>query len=318
VTVIDQNSNSDAWLRAAYSNDVIVTQLDERGSFTSSCSMPFMVFLMLDALDLEPGMSVLEIGTGTGWTAALTRAFGAKVVSIEVDKDLSRAARKNLRIVGMGDVRVITKDGVGGYQLSAPYDRVHVTCSVHSVPYAWVDQTKVGGVLVVPIRTPLNSGGIVRLTVGADGSACGPFIHTAAFMWLRAQAFMPPDQPDDFDTTAEQSHMNIHESHLFDSDAMFVTGHLVPNCMMFTDENDEGNIERIWLHGNDSWASIDGSGGILQLGPRRLWDEVVSAHDTWVSWGKPGITQLGLTVERDRQSLWLEQPSQVVKTRFTF
>lgn len=314
---IDASTDADGWLKAAYSDDVIVTQRDEHGSYTSSCSMPFMVFLMLDLLDLEPGMNVLEIGTGTGWTAALTKNYGGHVVSIEIDEDVSKTARDNLRSLGLGGIRVITGDGAEGYSLSAPYDRVHVTCAVNQVPYAWVDQTKPGGILVVPLRTPLNSGGIVKLTVHPDGSASGPFIHTSAFMWLRAQAFMPPDEPENFDAAAERSHADLFASHVFNNDAMFVAGHLVPDCMMFTDENDEGGIKRIWFHGKDSWASVDGAGLVRQMGERKLWDEIVSAHGSWELWGKPTITEFGVTLTRGRQSLWLEQPSQVVKVRAT-
>src|SRR5215471_6879521 len=98
---IDANTDIDGWLRAVYSDEVIVTQRDERGSFTSSCSMPFMVFLMLDLLDLEPDMSVLEIGTGTGWTGALTRLFGAHIVTMEIDDKVSKAARDNFHALGL-------------------------------------------------------------------------------------------------------------------------------------------------------------------------------------------------------------------------
>ena len=168
----------------------------------------------------------------------------------------------------------------------------------------------------MPLRTPLNSGGIVKLTVGADGSASGPYLHTAAFMWLRAQAFMPPDEPDDFDKQADQSHVDLDASRIFNNDAMFVAGHLVAGCMMFADEDDDGGIERIWLHGNDSWAAVDGSGLVRQLGTRRLWDEVASAHSVWEAWGKPGINRFGITVTRNGQSLWLDDPGTVVTGLF--
>jgi protein-L-isoaspartate(D-aspartate) O-methyltransferase len=93
---------------------------------TSSASCPDIVAAMLDAGRVEAGMRVLEIGTGTGYTAALlAQRLGARnVTTIEIDSDLAARARAALDSAGYGDVTVITGDGSRGYPDRAPYDRV--------------------------------------------------------------------------------------------------------------------------------------------------------------------------------------------------
>jgi SAM-dependent methyltransferase len=110
----------------------VVTDVD----YTSSTSMPSVVAEMLHALRIEPGMSVLELGTGTGWNAALlAHRLGAQNVTlIEIDPDISAHARRALASAGYGAVTVITGDGALGYDVRAPYDRVLSTACVYRVP----------------------------------------------------------------------------------------------------------------------------------------------------------------------------------------
>jgi protein-L-isoaspartate O-methyltransferase len=143
---LDSTADPEGWLAYAYSNDSVITQLhdgavsSEHGyPISSSCSMPAVVFTMLSHLDPQPGDRVLEIGTGTGWTAALLahRLGDDRVVSVEVDPGVAEAARCNLTRAGR-KVLVVTGEGAEGYPPGAPYDRVIATCSVHTVPYSWV------------------------------------------------------------------------------------------------------------------------------------------------------------------------------------
>ncbi|WP_329175179.1 methyltransferase domain-containing protein [Streptomyces sp. NBC_01477] len=152
----------DVWWQAAYRDAPITTQWDD-GAYTgpgkgkipsSSSSMPTMVFSMLDALSVEDEDRVLEIGTGTGWNAALLchRVGPENVVTVEVDEACAREARVRLQDVGFNPLAVVG-DGARGYPQKAPYDRVIATCSVGSIPHAWVEQTKPGGVVVAPWGT---------------------------------------------------------------------------------------------------------------------------------------------------------------------
>src|SRR5437016_377090 len=110
---------------------------------------------MLDSLDVQSGHSALEIGTGTGWNAALlSQRVGdtGRVVSVEVDSEVAQCARRALKAAGYTPL-VVTADGTQGYAPAAPYDRVINTASVHTIPRAWIDQTKPGGVIVTPWGT---------------------------------------------------------------------------------------------------------------------------------------------------------------------
>src|SRR5437868_12588843 len=106
---------------------------------------------MIDALALAPGMRILEVGTGTGYNAAvLAFVLGVEqVTSIEIDPEVAEQARTALHKAGY-PVEVITGDGEDGYPPGAPYDRIMGTAAAHTVPYAWVEQTRPGGMILVP------------------------------------------------------------------------------------------------------------------------------------------------------------------------
>ncbi|MBA9002648.1 methyltransferase domain-containing protein [Thermomonospora cellulosilytica] len=194
--LIDRSRDPEQWVRAAYTDMAIVTQLDDGatdigsgdGEYTCSLSAPSMVLAGLSLLSPERGDRVLEIGTGTGWTAALLshRVGAENVTTVEVDPALGMRAVERLKAVGYRP-RVVVGDGAEGFPERAPYDRVHVTCGVREVPYAWVEQTRPGGVIVLPWMHSPHSGELTRLTVHEDGTATGRFYGEVDFMMLRAQ-----------------------------------------------------------------------------------------------------------------------------------
>lgn len=306
---IDRLSDEDAWLDAAYSADIILTAQDTDGSATSSCSMPWMVFGMLGHLDVHEGQRVLEIGTGTGWNSALlaARLGGNQVYTVEVDPDVADFARSNLAKVGQYPT-VITGDGSAGYPEGSPYDRVIATCTVTRIPRAWVAQTRPGGVILTPWGTSLDNGALLRLVVDDDCAASGKFIEPSVFMWMRKQAPTAPDEPDDFHELAAASTATVDISDVLHNDALFAAGMLMPGCVIAYDRNADGWIETVWLLSDGSWASVR-RGVVRQLGERRLWDEIVSAHHWWRDAGKPELTRFGVTVDRHGQHVWLDDPS---------
>ncbi|GGV10056.1 hypothetical protein GCM10010182_32290 [Actinomadura cremea] len=194
-----REDDPDRWMDLVRSDDSIITQVadgaTEKGTWpTSSASAPHIVATMLKALDVEAGMKVLEIGTGTGYNAALLAelAGASNVTSIEVDPVLAENARTALRRAGH-PVRVVTGDGADGYADNAPYDRVIATAAVCELPYAWVEQTRPGGLVVVPWGPTVHPDEpLAVVTVGEDGTAEGRFTDPAWFMPLRGQR-MPQD-----------------------------------------------------------------------------------------------------------------------------
>ncbi|ARF59619.1 protein-L-isoaspartate(D-aspartate) O-methyltransferase [Streptomyces gilvosporeus] len=317
----------------AYADDAdvpIVTQWDdgehtgpEPGEVpTSSASMPSVVFRMLQDLDLRPGHKALEIGTATGWNAALMahRAGPGNVVTVEVDAAVAATARATVEQLGL-PVRVVHGDGSHGYPEAAPYDRIIATCGLRAIPYAWVEQCRPGGVIVAPWGTHYGNGdAVARLVVGSDGrSACGRFTGPVEFMKLRAQRAAHPVHSayvtgsvadgDETSTTVTEAE--------FVGDAFapqrFVLGLRVPRCRQVVAEKRDGG-RPVWLYGADdrSWACVwfrDGEAArVWQSGPRRLWDEAAAAYRWWEKNGRPGPERFGLSVTAAGQAVWLDEP----------
>jgi protein-L-isoaspartate(D-aspartate) O-methyltransferase len=114
-------------------------------------SQPYIVAFMTAALDPKPGDRVLEIGTGSGYQAAVLSGLVAEVFSIEIVEPLARRAEADLKRLGYGNVRVRVGDGVLGWPEAAPFDAIIVTCAPERVPRALVDQLKMGGRMIVPV-----------------------------------------------------------------------------------------------------------------------------------------------------------------------
>lgn len=116
-------------------------------------SQPFIVAIMTELLDLKPGQSVLEIGTGSGYQAAILAALGARVFSVETIRELGERAAETLKRLGYA-VEVRIGDGHLGWPEKAPFDAIIVTAAARNVPPALVGQLKPGGRMVVPVGEP--------------------------------------------------------------------------------------------------------------------------------------------------------------------
>ena len=114
-------------------------------------SQPTTVILMLQLLDVLPGQRVLEIGTGSGYNAALLAKLAGTVVTVERHEKLAELARENLKLAGLEKVVVIAGDGKKGCARLAPFDRIIVTAAAYQVPPQLKDQLAVGGFLVAPV-----------------------------------------------------------------------------------------------------------------------------------------------------------------------
>ncbi|WP_017593020.1 methyltransferase domain-containing protein [Nocardiopsis potens] len=328
---VDRRTDPEAWSRWAEADVPITVQWDDGrhggaspgGLYTSSASMPSLVFSMLRDLDARPGMSVLEVGTGTGWNAALlsARLGDGAVTTVEVDAGLAATAADNLHRAGFRPA-VVAGDGLLGRPERAPFDRVIATCGLRSVPSAWISQTRPGGVVLVPWGTdysPLD--GIARLVVAEDGeSASGRFTGPAQFMKARSQRLAWPDHEALVtDWPGEVSSTALTEREAFSDDPYgaldFAVGLKVPRCVHARGGQDDG-ARVAWFYAPEdrSWALVRfpsgaGRAQVHQSGPRRLWDEVEAAYRWWAGAGRPGIGRFGLTVGADgAHRVWLDDP----------
>jgi len=139
---------------AAYRDEAFVIKCGPDGVPVSSSSQPAMMAIMLDQLGLQPGHRVLEIGTGSGYNAAVMAAVvgpRGKVVSIDIDPELVGRAGASLAAAGYDSVTVICADGGFGDPDDAPFDRVIVTAGAWDIAPAWLDQVAAGGLLVLPL-----------------------------------------------------------------------------------------------------------------------------------------------------------------------
>ena len=119
--------------------------------FGQTISQPYIVAYMTEILKLEQQHSVLEVGTGCGYQAAVLSSLSQKVISLERIKELAVSSRKQLRELGFANVDVININGWNGYQKGAPYDRIIVTAGAKKVPEALIDQLANNGIMVIPV-----------------------------------------------------------------------------------------------------------------------------------------------------------------------
>lgn len=317
----------DQWLAAAYRNTPILTQFDDGQTVwpdasgelcTSSASKPDLVLSMLDTLDVHTGHAVLEIGTGTGYNAALlaARIGSPNVTTVEIDPGLADAARTALHACGF-PVTVLTTDGAHGHPERAPYDRLIATAAVRvgELPYPWITQTTPGGVIVTPMRTDFSGTvALMRLTVSENGTAAGRPIGRVGFMALRSQRtpqwsidHLDPDDPAAEVSTTTLKPWRVAENH----DVRWAIGTQVPSCV-WEHQPPAGDRAHhlLWLldPAGKSWAlaRYGGRPGVREIrqhGHRRLWDEVETAFRAWANQGKPLLDQSRITITSSAQTV---------------
>src|SRR5665213_910599 len=166
----------------AYADRAVTIKYNQDGLPISSASQPSMVAQMLEQLKVEEGDRVLEIGTATGYNAALlAHLAGASglVVTVEIEEDLAERARKALTETGYQQVKVVLGDGRVGFAACAPYSRIIVTAGVQQVAPAWQDQLAEEARMVVPLVNMHGDGMAVMFEMAGgvlearSGRPCG-------------------------------------------------------------------------------------------------------------------------------------------------
>jgi protein-L-isoaspartate(D-aspartate) O-methyltransferase len=199
--VLDRAARPRQWIRAVYRpHAALITQIADgqvriedgpsaSGEFTSSISCSSVVVEMLHHLNPVPGEKVLEIGTGTGYSAALTahRTGTQNLVTVEVNEQFASRAEERLAALGYGGVTVVCADGEQGWQDKAPYDQLISTAAVRQVPAAWLEQVRPGGLILTPLATPMRSDVLAWLRPDGHGGAAGGLIEEVYFMKLHHQ-----------------------------------------------------------------------------------------------------------------------------------
>ncbi|GAA4542296.1 methyltransferase domain-containing protein [Amycolatopsis samaneae] len=338
---VDRAGDPQAWAKAVYApaRTAIVTQFDDGAVTwpevgdrpTSSASAPTAVAGMLRVLGPEPGERICEVGTGTGYNAALLAEIvggtGA-VTTVEVDPVVASAARERLAATGYdtergGGLANVTTWTGDGATVEAPagqlWDRVIATVGVPlgRIPYTWVEHTRPGGVVVAPVYADFTADPLVRLVVGTDGIARGHADAklTVAFMQLRAErsarAAMNEIRWDDPAAAVRHTTMDPWDP-LHDRDWCWAVAVAMPSCRWHSYPAGRRSPRRLILLADPvsgAWASVhpdvDGELTVRQAGPRRLADEVLAAITWFARRGAPPLETWLWEVGPDHQSVTL-------------
>ena len=132
-------------------------------------SQPYIVALMTEALRLEPSHRVMEVGTGSGYQAAVLSKLAAQVFTIERYRSLAETAGERFRHLGLTNITQPVGDGTLGMPDHAPFDRIIVTAAAKQVPQAYLDQLAIGGILVIPVEERPGNQNLWRITRDAQG-----------------------------------------------------------------------------------------------------------------------------------------------------
>ncbi|MFJ7422742.1 methyltransferase domain-containing protein [Streptomyces uncialis] len=308
---------------AVYQDTSLITRWDDGGTAVSSSSEPSLMARMLEAFDVTGTDRVLEVGTGTGYnTALLCHRLGAdQVVSVDIDPELTAAARQSLAAVGHAP-DLVTGDGTLGLAARAPYGGILATCGVRRIPADWLRQVRPGGVIVTNIGT-----GITVLRVDGDGAAAGRFLpDPAAFMIARSTPAQVHHRAGPYaglvmngiGRVTREDLSDVRDTDGFYLDLMegsaleiALIQHDVLSVVLTVEETDVYGL----VHPDTgSWVRIKPLGRataeITAGGPRDLWNERVTLTTRWVEAGRPGPAAYTLTVDADgMHTLWREEPA---------
>ncbi|MEV8376743.1 methyltransferase domain-containing protein [Kribbella sp. NPDC056861] len=282
-TSIVDSTSGDQWLSAVYSDIHLVTTEDVRSSSTA----PSLMAGMLQALELSGDERVLEIGTGTGYNAALLseRLGSGQVVSVDIDPELVAQARSRLDAAGYRPLAVVA-DGVNGYPDAGPYDAVIATCRLDYVPVAWLQQLQPGGVIVTPLGA-----GVAVVRKSGPREATGEFLPISAyFMPMRHQpepAVVGDAIQVALNGIGDSREYRFDASIYRDDEARFWLDLTNPDIRAMT----VGGVSVV-VRPDGSWARL-ADGLVVQGGGGAVWDDVEAVHGEWLAAGRPAREHTG-------------------------
>ncbi|WP_433247270.1 ATP-grasp peptide maturase system methyltransferase [Streptosporangium sp. CA-135522] len=306
------------WLALVYSDETWVTQVDGvlaeeatgvvTGSPSSSSTTPSLVVRMLEAAQITDGDTVLEIGTGTGYSTSLMchRIGDSAVTSIEYDPAVAERASKAITEAGYAPTLVVG-DGLHGYDDNAEYDRLIGTCSVRTIPPTWMGQVRAGGTITTPMWGWMGGVAFAHLTLAEDGTASGRFLPDDLY-FMRARSHLPPPRPPVMTGIGDARESRIDPAILDDEAALWVAQLAAAGTQRSVAGDTTILLDVATGSRADTRPNPGGGWTVHQHGPLRLWDAVEDAVLLWQDAGSPHQSAFGLTVTREGQYVWLGDP----------
>ncbi|MFI9423320.1 ATP-grasp peptide maturase system methyltransferase [Streptomyces achromogenes] len=311
------------WLAAAYSDTTLITQFDgdepdwnsptvrHGGAPTSSSTLPSLVVRMWQDADVQEGHTVLEIGTGTGYSTALAceRLGSGEVTSIEVDPHRLDRAASALYSLGYTPTLAVA-DGLYGYWPEAPFDRIVAACSFRAVPPALLAQARPGGKILLTLSGWLYGYARVLLTVAKDGTAEGQLLGgTVSFMSARTHVAPEFGNPAHWAAgLPETSRVARHSPERITAATdeafhmRFLAQCAVPDAQMTTVGDVVHLVDVVTgsaatlTPGEDRWEVREG-------GPVKLWERIERVLSAYDEAGRPGPETFTLHVYDGEQHL---------------
>ncbi|XKK40922.1 methyltransferase domain-containing protein [Nocardiopsis sp. ARC36] len=310
-----RSGDPERWASYVYDSDAVVTQANDGGSGmvntpTSSSSAPQLMADMIAAARIEPGMRVLEVGTGTGWNAAVLSSLvgpTGSVTSLEIDPEVAERARKRL---DEGRVQVVhgTEPPDG-----AVYDAVIATCAVTRVPSAWIGQAEPEAAIVVPWGpfSGSHSSPVASLRRTGPKSAAGPFVCEAFFMRDRTQRVPPGGFPGMGRDPESTRVLPFTPDDLVEDDLLTRIMLMLPGVRLGVGGRPfSGGLGRIVYMGtpDDSWAYLWPDGSVHGGGPTPLADRLREAHALLEREGRPAVDQFSLEADLAESTVRVRAP----------
>ncbi len=309
----EQKGNSLSWdlvpatREKIYRDEALVTQIDERGMPGSSTSQPSVMAVQLEALALGHGQRVLEIGTGTGYNAALLGMLvgeTGQVISIDIDEALVKQARQHLSCAEIHNVVTLPGDGFAGEAMYAPYDRILTTCGIRSVPCAWFDQLKSGGKLVGNWLTPLASVFISVEKTSMDKLVGGLLDLSATYMAMHARDSLPSKQKVDW--TKYDTHLPVSLSFpnietLLGNPAYSLLLHcFLPEIRKRY--HSKGKQVNLYLLAQETAIQVQHD-RLLVFGSLEIAELIQQCYNLYHQLGQPCITDYHITLQKQRATI---------------
>ncbi|MFB7129497.1 methyltransferase domain-containing protein [Kitasatospora sp. NPDC056273] len=299
----DDPDHAAGWLRAVYANRPLVTHLIG-GNAASSSTQPSLMAAMLQALGDDVVGPVKEIGTGTGYNAALlAHRYGSeRVVTVDVDPDVTAEARRRLDATPYRPT-VVTADGATLTDKGGPFGAIIATCGLDHVPTTWLQALAGGGVIVAPLGA-----GVVRAEKTGTTEAGGRFLPTGAyFIPLRTVGGRGVIRRPALPTVGARP-SELGPDVVVDEHFRFLVSIALGPLGWNYDLDDGRPVGACLWDGAGSIAELRPDGSVAEAGPRLLWSELEAAHRLYAVNGRPARERYGFSITSSGQRVWLDRP----------